>query len=216
MKAHFEIIQGTAEWHAIRYGKIGGTLCSSLLVKSDTLLKNVGSCYTEEYVPSDDDYVNSDMQRGIELEPYARRELSAYTKLSFIECGWLQSLKCDLMGISPDGVTSDLKHHAEIKCPTKEKHFENCYNDRIPDDNIYQCLQSFAVNPGLISVFFCSYRPENVKPLFVKELCRDDVIEITVNRKKETGTVISFAERMMAAAIELDKTIKQKVELIKF
>jgi len=216
MIAYWDIIQGTDQWHEIRYGKIGGTLSSSLLVKSHTLLKNVGSCYTEEYVPTPDSFVNYDMQRGIELEPMARRELSVYTGLIFKECGWLQSLKCDLMGISPDGITEDLKHIAEIKCPNKEKHFENCYNNKIPDDNIYQCIQSFAVNPGLISVFFCSFRPENLRPLFVKELKRSDIIELTVNRKKESGTVISFADRLMESALELQVKIKNTVDNLTF
>ncbi len=216
MIAYWDIIQGSEQWHEIRYGKIGGTLSSSLLVKSDTLVKNVGSCYTEDFTLPDDGFASYDMQRGVELEPMARAELSTYTGLEFLECGWIQSEVSKLMGISPDGITKDLFYQAEIKCPAKEKHFENCYNDKVPDDHLYQCIQAFSVNPHLQSIFFCSFRPENIKPLFVKEMKRNDIIEITVNRKKEKGTVISFADRLMEAALELEQTINQKIELIKF
>ena len=49
MIARTDIVQGTAEWHQVRYGKIGGSLCKGLFVKSDTLLIEILSKLTEDF-----------------------------------------------------------------------------------------------------------------------------------------------------------------------
>jgi len=216
MIAHWDIVQGTEEWHKIRYGKIGGTLAKSILVEGDTLIKNVGSCYLEPFELEVDGYESFDMIRGTELEPIARRELSAYTGFDFLECGWLQSEECELMGISPDGITKSLTVGAEIKCPAKEKHTETLFNGVIPDGNIYQCLQLFAVNPLFEVVYFASFRPESQYPLFVRKITLNDIITLTVNRKKEVGTVQSFVERMRVSSTVIHATIKSKIKSLEF
>jgi len=207
MIPHYNIIQGTPEWHEIRYRKLGGTSAKSLLVDSDTLLKNIGCEFIEPFELEEDGFINADMQRGIELEPMARQELIKYSGLEFIEVGWCQSKEVDLIGISPDSITSDLKNMAEIKCPGKEKHFETLINGVIPSDHIYQCLHCFVVNPLCECVWFVSFRPECQYPLFVRKLLATDVIELTVNRKKEIDTVRNFTDRMRAAAIGLQVRI---------
>ena len=107
MIPHFNITQGRDEWHKIRYGKIGGSRSKGLFVKSDTLFFDVLSELTEPYETDFDEYISDDMLRGMELEPQGRIELSEYTNLPFVECGWLQCEEIPLLGISPDGITTN-------------------------------------------------------------------------------------------------------------
>lgn len=212
MIAHWDIIQGSREWHEIRYGKVGGTLCKSLLVKGDTLLKNVGSCYLEPFDIDSikDDYVNDDMLRGSELEPLARRETSLYAGIELLPCGWLQSTKIPIIGISPDGITKDLKIAMESKCPAKEKHTITLYNNQIPDDNIDQCIHNFTVNPYLEKLLFVSYRPESRYPLFVKELTPDSIVDLGTKAKPNYKKVSEWVVIHEQAAIELQENIRIK------
>ena len=174
---HFNVEQNSLEWHELRHFKIGGTRAKDLFVKSDTLFYKL---LAEAVEPFDEDYeegYQSDaMERGNEYEPQARIELGKYTGLQFIECGWIQS-EDPLIGISPDGITSDLKTQAEIKCPGIVAHLRMCVSNEIPIEYINQCVHSFTANDKLEKLYFCSYRPEcRIKPLFVKELTRDSLV----------------------------------------
>lgn len=178
MIAHYEIEQHSEEWHKIRYGKIGGTLSSGLFVDSETLLNDVLSELVEDF-DLQESFQSYDMIRGSEMEPEARKSLNAYLGIELRECGWLQCEENTLLGISPDGVTDDLKTSAEIKCPASKKHLVTIRKNEIPKDNILQCIHYFTVNPNLETHYFCSYRPENkFKPIFVKELKRDTLVDI--------------------------------------
>jgi hypothetical protein len=218
MIAHYEIEQGSEEWHKIRYGKVGGTLSKGLFIKSDTLLEDVLSELVEDF-DLQESYQSFDMVRGNELEPEARKSLNAYLGIELLECGWLQSEENEYIGISPDGITEDETISAEIKCPASKKHLKTVRSGEIPADNIHQCLHYFTVNPKLQKHYFCSYRPENIyKPIFVKELTLDSVIDLGVKKKVEikqygvggkeikpkTETVTDF------------RTIREWVELAKF
>jgi hypothetical protein len=178
MKAHYEIEQRTEEWFQIRWGKIGGTLANGLFIESDTLLMDILSRKIEDF-QHEDSFVSWDMQRGTDLEPYAVDELSKYLGIEILQCGWLQSLTNELLGISPDGITADETITVEIKCPGSKKHLQTIIADEIPKDNIHQCIHYFTVNPKLEKHYFCSFRPENnIRKIFVKELTRDTLVDI--------------------------------------
>jgi len=177
MIAHYEIEQHSEEWHQIRYGKVGGTLSSGLFVNSDTLLDTVLSELVEDF-DLQESFQSYDMVRGTELEPEARKALNAYLGIELKEVGWLQCEENEYLGISPDGLTECETISAEIKCPASKKHLVTIRKNEIPDDNIDQCIHYFTVNPKLEKHYFCSFRPENkYKPIFVKELTRDSLVD---------------------------------------
>jgi len=185
MIAHYEIEQHSEEWHKIRYGKVGGTLSKGLFVKSDTLLLDILSELTEEF-DLQENYQSYDMIRGTELEPEAKRALNSYLGIELLDCGWLQCEENEYIGISPDGITECETISAEIKCPGAKKHLSTVLSGEIPKDNIDQCLHYFTVNPKLEKHYFFSYRPENkLKPIFIKELTRDSVIDLGLKKKVE-------------------------------
>ena len=90
MIRHNELEQGSQEWHEIKWAKIGGTLSKGLFVKSDTLLIDILSQRLEDFEPTDS-FQSEAMERGSEMEPFARQYLEEYTGVKFENVGWLQS-----------------------------------------------------------------------------------------------------------------------------
>ena len=211
-----EIEQGTIEWFEARYRKIGGSTSKGLFVKGDTLMLEMLGQHLEEFEP-EDGFTSADMARGTELEPYALEELKKYTGIEFKSAGWLQCEEIPLLGISPDGITDDDLYSCEIKCPARKRHTETIVNDAIPLDNLHQCLHYFTVNPKLEKHYFVSFRPENdIKPLFVKELTRDSVINLGTKAKPVEKTIFEWVAIAKGKAIELQLRIDEEIEKLEF
>lgn len=208
--------QGTPEWHETRYRKIGGTLSKGLFTKGDTLKLSLLGQFLEDFEDVDN-YISADMERGNELEPYALKESIKYTGLNFITAGWLQCEEISILGISPDGITTDQKNAVEIKCPGSKKHIETILNDSIPLDNIHQCLHYFTVNPKLESLTFVSFRPENkIKPLYCNTITRDSEINLGTKSRPVLMTVENAVQVSKAKAIELENEIKESIKQLEF
>ena len=230
-----DIIQGTAEWHELKWGKIGGTRAHGLLVDSETLLIELLAEHLEDY-EDDESYLSESMLRGMDLEALAREEVGKYIGCELIQVGWLQCEENELMGISPDGMSECMTISAEIKCPERKRHTSTIFKDEIPRDNIRQSIQYFTVNPLLEKHYFASFRPENnVKPLFVKEITLDSVVDIGLTKKvkqirkdakgkeKEYIVVIPDARTVRewvvankTAADQLKKRLNQAIQKVNF
>lgn len=180
------IEQKSIEWFEVKHGKIGGTRAKELFVDSKTLFYKM---LAEHVEPFDEDleesFVSDAMERGNELEPQARLELGKYLNLQFLECGWIQSDN-ELLGISPDGITSGFKIQCEIKCPQAVAHLKMCLENEVQKDYLGQIIHAFTVNDKLEKLFFCSYRPEcEIMPIFVKEFTKNSVIDLGWKTKIE-------------------------------
>lgn len=211
-----DIKQGTPEWFAIKWGKIGGSRADGLYSKGNGLLMRLVAEHAEPFELDEEGWTSSDMLRGIELEPEARRQLSEYIGQELLTAGWWQSKDHSLLGISPDGFTDDLTVACEIKCPARTKHTTTIINGVIPDDNILQCLHYFVVNPKLEKLYFCSFRPESLKPLFVKFLTRESEIDLGTKSKPVIKTVNEWVDIAHEFTTSLDARIKQEIEFLKF
>jgi hypothetical protein len=189
-----DIIQGTADWLELRWGKITGTASKGLFIKSDTLLIDLISQHIEDW-ELEDSYSSADMVRGTELEPYAREAISDELFISFKEIGFIQNAAIPILGLSPDGITEDDTIMLEIKCPRAKKHTETLLANEIPSDNIHQVLHYFTVNPKLETMYFVSYRPESkVKSLWYKALTKDSEIDLGTKAKPNVKTVAEWVE----------------------
>lgn len=117
---HRDIAQGSDEWHELRAGRITGTDAETLLINGkngfsagqQTLLYKKAA----EFItgPELNGFTNYAMQRGTELEPYARMEYESKTwnhveQVGFVSAG-------DYLGFSPDGIIGE-DGLIEIKCP---------------------------------------------------------------------------------------------------
>lgn len=218
MEFYFDLKQGDTEWLEFRHAKIGGSRSKQLLIKSDTLLFEMIAETVEGFNEDEieDGYINPAMERGNDLEPQARIELGKYLNLEFLECGWIQS-EIPILGISPDGITKNLKTSCEIKCPGSKKHTEWCINNVVPHEHLDQCIHYFTVNPLLEKHYFMSYRPEfNLKPIFVKELTLNSEVNIGTKAKPIIKTIAEVVELKKERAIELEKQIEQSINKLKF
>ena len=212
MRAHYDIIQGTDNWLKFRHGKIGGTRSKGLFIESDTLLFELVSERTEDYV-TEEGYLSDAMQRGNDLEPVALDRLSDYTGIDFITAGWLES-DIPNVGISPDGISKDETEMVEIKCLGGKKHIEVCVNDVIPKDYAPQLVHAFTVNNKLETLYFCAFRPESkVKPLFVKELKRDTSLDIGLTHKIKVSEDRGKGMKEYVATVPLMKTVDEWVKI---
>lgn len=217
MEVYYNIVQGTDEWHKIRYGKIGGTLAKGLFAKTDNLLDEILTARSEDFEPDYDSFISFDMQRGIELEPIALEKLSEYTGSKFNTVGWLQCEENELLGISPDGISECFKIMAEIKCPASKKHLQTIKANEIPLDNIHQCIHAFTVNPFLEKLYFCSFRPENkFKGLFVKELNKDSLVNIGTEAKPNKISVSKAVKTAKENAKILLENINTELKKLSF
>ena len=203
-----DIKQGSPEWFEAKWGKIGGTLSKGLFKGLKTLKIDILSQRNEEFEYEDNGYSSPAMDRGNDLEPFARDYLNEYTGLKFLETGWLQSEYNELLGISPDGITECETKACEIKCFGRKKHMEVVLNNDIPLENIHQCLHYFTVNPKLKELHFIAFRPESKKAAFIKVLTLDSKINLGTASRPLVKSVECFRDRANEIANDLLLDIK--------
>lgn len=216
MIAHWDIIQGTEEWHRIRYRKIGGTRSKQLYDNSEALLIELVGEHLEEFEIDFDSYESSDMVRGHELEPIALQRVNEKFNLNLYPCGWLQCEDIPLLGYSPDGIELDLKTMVEIKCPAMKKHTATILSGSIPLDNIGQCLHAFTVNPHLERLIFASFRPETTIQLFTYELNRQSDVNVGTEKTPKIVTVQFAVDKLKANGLLMTDKVAQKVDSLMF
>jgi len=125
-----EIIQGSPEWLALRAGKFTASRAAGLMAKTksgpSTSRANLIALLAIERMTGQcvETYTNAAMQRGSDLEQFAR-EAYEDSKLSIVEqVGFITHPSLDYVGCSPDGLVGD-DGMAEFKCPSAEaRHLE--------------------------------------------------------------------------------------------
>lgn len=215
MKIYHDLEQGSTEWHELKHGKIGGTRSKQILVKSDTLLIDLLAELTEPFDEDLESFSSYAMENGKLLEPQARIELSKYTGIEFLEVGWIQS-ENPLVGVSPDGISECETIGCEIKCPQAKEHIRTCLDNEIPLKHIDQCIHNFLVNPKLNEFWFMSYRPESVKPMFVKKLTRESEVNIGTEARPVIKTINEVVELHTTAINELQQKINESIIKLNF
>jgi hypothetical protein len=219
MKVYNEILQQSDEWKALKWGKVGGSSADKLMVaklNEAAIIDQLIYEQTEE-IELFDDYTSPEMQRGNDLEPFAREALQQETGLTFIVPGWIQS-EIELLGLSPDGVTKDFKIACELKCPGGKNHTKYLRNPMaMVIDYAWQVVAYFAVIEGLEKIYLCSCRPESkIKTLLKIELTRESEIYTSGAAKATPEKISVLAERLRARAVEAETLIKNEIERISF
>ena len=167
---HFDIEQGTDEWHALRRGVITASAISKLLTatgkpaNNDTSRAQLYQLLAERITgESDSGFYNDDMARGHLLEPYARN-LYAENFDPVTECGFVTlNTSAGTLGYSPDGLVGD-DGLIEIKCPRPKAHLKSLLTGEVPSEYIPQVQTGLAVT-GRRWLDYISYAPG--LPLFV-------------------------------------------------
>ncbi len=161
---HFDIEQGTDEWHALRRGVITASTIGTLITatgkpaNNDTsraqLLQLLAERITGESEPS---FYNDDMARGHLLEPLARG-IYAQHYAPVIECGYVTcEFDGTVIGYSPDGLVGD-DGLIEVKSPRRKTHLKSLLNDEVPAEYVAQVQTGLAVT-GRAWCDYISYAP---------------------------------------------------------
>jgi len=180
IRYHWEIEQGTDEWHALRRGVITASTIGVFATatgkpaNNDTsrtqLLQLLAERVADDVEPS---FCSDDMARGTMLEPYAR-DIYAKHYSPVQECGFVT---CDFdgttIGYSPDGLVGDAGL-IEIKAPRQKTHLRSLLNNEVPAEYLPQVHTGLAVT-GRLWCDFISYAPG--LPLFRKRCWRDGVLQ---------------------------------------
>ena len=125
-----DVAQRTAAWHALRAGRVNGSTAKAVLAKvgkgeaaarRDLRVQLALEIALEKSL-DDSTFVNSDMQRGIDLEPEARAAYEMATGRVVGEIGFVSSTRQSI-GYSPDGAIGDYEGLVEIKVPRAATHW---------------------------------------------------------------------------------------------
>lgn len=221
MKIYNDIEQGSTEWKKLRWGLIGGSSSKDAMVdkiETAAIIDQLVFEHSEDFEESDD-FVNAAMQRGTDLEPFARKELEQLTGETFFVPGWIQS-DVEIFGISPDGV-NDLQRPtsaAEFKCPGGKTHAKYLRdNSLLLTDYAWQIVAYFAAIPTIDKLFVVSYRPENkIKKLLVIEVARSTEIKTSTAAKCVPLTVDYLAAELITRAEYIQIIIKSEINRLSF
>ncbi len=165
------ITQGSDAWHDERRGRFTGIRMKGLQSKKttasyqDSIMDVVGEILSGE---TEENYVNADMQRGTDLEPFARGEYEELYGIEVEEVGFClpdDELLAEWVGISPDGILPD-SGLIEIKCPKLKTHLKYLEANRVPNEYKWQ-VQSQLWVTGAPYCDFMSYYP-GMKPFIIR------------------------------------------------
>ena len=184
MKIHnFE--QRTDEWYAIRKGKMTASNAETIIANGKGLETYIYNLMAEYYSSAEkENYINADMQRGIDLEPEARLEFEFYTGLDVQEVGFIEYN--DFIGVSPDGLIGD-DGLIEIKCPNDSIYFKLLLSNNIKPEYIAQMQMQMYVTDRQYC-YFVSYNPNFEKSLYIKKITRDEEMIDKLKKGLERGT----------------------------
>ena len=116
------MIQGSPEWFASRLGKVTASRITDVMAKVKSGEATSRANYRAELVAerlsgeSEEGFVSSAMERGTELEPFARAAYEARKLVLVDQVGLIDHPDIPMSGASPDGLVGDYGL-VEIKCP---------------------------------------------------------------------------------------------------
>lgn len=201
-----DIIQGSAEWHALRVGKVTASRVADLIAKTKTGWGASRANYMAELIAERltgepaEKYTNAAMAWGTEKEPDARAAYEFFRDAAVTEIGFVDHPSISMTGASPDGLVGD-DGLVEIKCPNTATHLDTLLSQTVPAKYVTQMLWQMEVT-GRAFCDFVSYDPRlpESMSLFVKRVERDD------KRISELrSSVVEFLEEVEQKMIALNR-----------
>jgi putative phage-type endonuclease len=182
MKMHYDIKQGSEEWHKLRLGKITASVVDNLLtstfkVSKDKKIKLFAYNLAAERITGrlTDTFESFDMQRGKMEEPIARELYEQASGNKIVQAGFIES---GILGFSPDGLVGE-DGIIEIKCVQQKFQVKAFAENEIPAQHVLQ-IQTGLLVSGRAWCDFIQY--SNGMPLFVKRMHRNaEIIQSIMN-----------------------------------
>lgn len=187
MTIHY-VEQGSAEWHALRLGKVtasrvidicrkvksGDSSASRANYKAELILERLTNVFTEGYQ-------SPDMVTGKEREADARAEYELRHRCEVEQVGFVDHPTIPMSGASFDGlikINDVYVGFIELKCPKPATHLEYLRGGVVPTEYRQQVNWGFSCLPTLQWGDFISYNPDfpAAMQLFVKRTPRDPAL----------------------------------------
>jgi putative phage-type endonuclease len=171
--------QRSAEWFAVRCGKVTASRVSDVIAKTKSGWGASRANYMAQLIAERltgevaDSYSNSSMQWGIDHEAEARVAYEFYENAKVQEIGFVRHQELE-SGASPDGLVGG-DGLIEIKCPNTATHIQTLLDQKIPQKYETQMLWQLECTERKWCDFvsFDPRMPEDLK-LFVNRFERDD------------------------------------------
>ena len=193
-----DIVQGSAEWRAIRCGKVTASRVADVVAKTKSGWGASRANYMAELIAerltgeAAAGFNNAAMQWGTDNEPDARTAYEFRTDAEVVQVGFVIHPSIPDSGASPDGlVLSD--GLVEIKCPNTATHIETLIGQVVPSKYIPQ-MQWQMASTGRKWCDFVSFDPrlpESMR-LAVMRVDRDD--KLIASLEKDVADFLAEVE----------------------
>lgn len=177
-------IQGTEEWFKCRLGMLTASEAQAISANGAGLKTLVNKLVAERLTGKiEQGYMNSDMQRGKDLEAEARNAYELETNNSVIQVGFCKL--DDYVGGSPDGLINE-DGGIEIKCFSDSKFVDYMFSEKVDTGYEWQCQYNMFVTDRKFWDYVV-YNPNFKKSLIIKRINRDEVAIEKIKAGIETG-----------------------------
>ena len=197
-----DIVQGSAEWHAIRCGKVTASRVADVVAKTKTGWGASRANYMAEIIAerltgeTAAGFTNAAMQWGTDNEPDARVAYEFRTDAEVAQVGFVIHPVIQDSGASPDGLVGD-DGLVEIKCPNTATHIETLIGQAVPSKYIPQMQWQMACTGRKYCDFvsFDPRLPESMR-LAVMRVERDD--KLIASLEKDIADFLAEVETKVA------------------
>lgn len=202
-----EIEQGSAEWLAIRCGKVTASRVADVIAKTKTGYGASRANYMAELIAERltgapaEKFISGPMAWGTEKEPEARALYEFLTDAEVSQVGFVPHPTISDSGASPDGLVSD-DGLVEIKCPNTATHIDTLLGQTIPAKYATQMQWQMACT-GRQWCDFVSYdprMPDNMR-MFVRREARNDAMIAEIS--EEVGKFLAELDAKVEALLSL-------------
>lgn len=176
-----DVIQGSAEWKALRAGKVTASRIADMVAKTKTGWGASRANYAAQLVAERltgevaDGYTNAAMQWGVDNEADARTAYEFRSDATVTEVGFVEHPSIPMAGASPDGLVG-ADGLVEIKCPNTATHIDTLLSPDADTKYVLQMQWQMACT-GRQWCDFVSFDPRlpEAMRLVVIRVNRDDV-----------------------------------------
>jgi putative phage-type endonuclease len=207
-----EIIQGSAEWHQIRLGKVTASRVADVMARTKSGYGASRANYAAQIIaerltgaPIESTLTTRAIQHGIDTEPEARNAYQFYHGVTVDQVAFVEHPTIADVGCSPDGLVGD-DGLVEIKCPNTATHLETLLGQTVPGKYETQIQFQMACT-GRQWCDFISYDPRMPEQMrmFVRRVYRDD------QRIAELETeVVAFLKEIKSRIEQLEAIYGEK------